>query len=72
MVFYNCSSADFFAFLVENTKAGYLSDPIHGGNKDMGSWKMIGFPGARADFLDWVGTGNRYPYGPVSIDGHQS
>ena len=28
--------------------------PIHGGNKDLESWKMIGFPGARADFLDKV------------------
>jgi gluconate 2-dehydrogenase gamma chain len=65
------SSAEFFTFLLQNTKEGYLSDPIHGGNKEMGSWKMIGFPGARADFLDWVGTGKRYPYGPVDIDGQQ-
>ncbi|WP_175853831.1 gluconate 2-dehydrogenase subunit 3 family protein [Burkholderia anthina] len=71
MAFDDLSSTDFFAFLLENTREGYLSDPIHGGNKAMGSWKMIGFPGARADFLDWVGTGKRYPYGPVSIDGQQ-
>jgi gluconate 2-dehydrogenase gamma chain len=36
----------------------------------MGSWKMIGFPGARADFLDWVDKhGGRYPLGPVDIAG---
>ncbi len=69
IAFDEISSTDFFAFLLENTREGYLSDPIHGGNNAMGSWKMIGFPGARADFLDWVGTGKRYPYGPVSIDG---
>lgn len=58
----------FFTFLLQNTKEGYLSDPIHGGNKDMASWKMIGFPGARADFLDFVGPpGAPYPYGPVGI-----
>lgn len=60
----------FFTFLLQNTKEGYLSDPIHGGNKDMASWKMIGYPGARADFLDFVGQadiGKPYPYGPVSI-----
>jgi gluconate 2-dehydrogenase gamma chain len=63
---------DFFAFLLQNTKEGYFSDPIHGGNKDAGAWKMIGFPGARADFLDWVGKpGVRYPLPPVSIDGPQ-
>ncbi|MBN3787536.1 gluconate 2-dehydrogenase subunit 3 family protein [Burkholderia sp. Ac-20353] len=71
MAFDDISSMDFFAFLLENTREGYLSDPIHGGNLEMGSWRMIGFPGARADFLDWIGTGKRYPYGPVSIEGQQ-
>ena len=31
---------------------------------------MIGFPGARYDYRDWVHRHNeRYPYPPVSIDG---
>jgi gluconate 2-dehydrogenase gamma chain len=68
--FENVSGMSFFGFLLQNTKEGYLADPIHGGNKNMGSWKMIGFPGARADFLDWVNKhGARYPLGPVSISG---
>ncbi|MBV9727128.1 MAG: gluconate 2-dehydrogenase subunit 3 family protein, partial [Gammaproteobacteria bacterium] len=42
----------------------------YGGNRDMCSWKMIGFPGARYDYRDWVGRHNeRYPYPPVSIAG---
>ena len=62
----------FFGFLLRNTKEGYLADPIYGGNKDMGGWKMIGFPGARADFLDWIDKPNvKYPYGPVSISGRK-
>ncbi|MGE0497203.1 MAG: gluconate 2-dehydrogenase subunit 3 family protein [Ramlibacter sp.] len=62
----------FFGFLLQNTKEGYLSDPIHGGNKNAGAWKMIGFPGARADYADWVGRpGVRYPLPPVSINGPQ-
>jgi len=45
-----------------------LADPIHGGNKNMGSWKMIGFPGARADFIDWVDRyGARYPFDLVGV-----
>lgn len=61
-------ATDFFGFLLQNTKEGYFSDPIHGGNKNAAAWKMIGFPGARADFLDFVGPGDKvYPYGPVSI-----
>lgn len=66
-------SATFFSFLLQNTREGYFSDPLYGGNKNMGSWKMIGFPGARADFMDWVNQGGRpYPYGPVSISGKRA
>ncbi|RZL67116.1 MAG: gluconate 2-dehydrogenase subunit 3 family protein [Variovorax sp.] len=62
----------FFTFLLQNTKEGYFSDPMHGGNKNAVAWKMIGFPGARADFLDWVGKpGTHYPLPPVSIHGPQ-
>lgn len=58
----------FFAQLLQNTKEGYLADPIHGGNQSLASWKLIGFPGARADFTDWVDHPNEpYPLGPVSI-----
>ncbi len=60
----------FFSFLLDNTKEGYFADPIHGGNKDMQSWKMIGYPGARASYLEWVDKYNvHYPVGPVSLKG---
>ncbi|TPG27111.1 gluconate 2-dehydrogenase subunit 3 family protein [Variovorax guangxiensis] len=70
--FAEVGAKDFFTFLLQNTKEGYFSDPIHGGNKNAASWKMIGFPGARADFLDWVNKpGVHYPLPPVSINGPQ-
>jgi gluconate 2-dehydrogenase gamma chain len=60
----------FFAMLWQNTKEGYLSDPIYGGNKDMGAWKMIGFPGAHYDYSEWVGRHNeRVPYPTVGFKG---
>jgi gluconate 2-dehydrogenase gamma chain len=60
----------FFDMLLQNTKEGYFSDPIYGGNKDMSAWKMIGFPGAHYDYLDWVERyGERVPYPPVSFMG---
>jgi gluconate 2-dehydrogenase gamma chain len=63
-------AAALFAQLLENTREGYFSDPIHGGNRDMVAWRWIGFPGARADFTDWIDqAGTEYPYGPVSIGG---
>lgn len=63
----------FFGQLLQNTREGYFCDPIHGGNHDMAAWKMIGFPGARADFMDFVNqNGQPYPYGPVSINGERT
>lgn len=63
----------FFGQLLQNTREGYFCDPIHGGNRNMAAWQMIGFPGARADFMDFVNqNGKAYPYGPVSIDGERT
>jgi len=62
----------FFAQLLQNTIEGAFADPIHGGNTRLGGWKMIGFPGARADFADWSERGEAYPLGAVSISGETS
>ena len=71
--FDNVPSKTFFGLLLENTKEGFLSDPQYGGNKNMVGWKMIGFTGARGDFLGWPEKGNvKYPYGPVSISGEKA
>jgi gluconate 2-dehydrogenase gamma chain len=60
----------FFEMVLQNTKEGYLSDPVYGGNKDMAAWKMIGFPGAHYDYLEWVEKhGERVPYPPVGFKG---
>ena len=68
--FATAPAAVFFAQLLTNTKEGYFSDPLYGGNRGMIAWKWIGFPGARADFTDWIDqAGHRYPYGAVSISG---
>jgi gluconate 2-dehydrogenase gamma chain len=66
-------ASEFFIQLLANTKEGYFADPMYGGNRNMGSWKMIGFPGARADYKDWVAQpGKAYPLGPVSILGEKA
>ncbi|SDR48921.1 gluconate 2-dehydrogenase gamma chain [Paraburkholderia fungorum] len=63
-------ASQFFAELLSDTKNGYLSDPIYGGNKGMKAWIAIGFPGARASYLEWVTQHNvKYPLGPVSLTG---
>jgi gluconate 2-dehydrogenase gamma chain len=60
----------FFSALLKDVPEGFFSDPIHGGNRDMVGWRMIGFPGIRYDYRDWVSRHNeRYPLPPVSIAG---
>jgi gluconate 2-dehydrogenase gamma chain len=60
----------FFALLLQNTIEGYLADPIYGGNRDMGPWRMIGFPGARYNLKPFVlRHGEAYSLPPVSLTG---
>lgn len=63
----------FFAHLWESTLEGFFSDPVYGGNRDMASWRMIGFPGAYASYYDLVDKhGIRIDRPPTSLaeDGH--
>lgn len=70
LVLENTSGRAFFEMLLKDTQNGYLADPIYGGNRDMTSWKLIGFPGARYDYRDYIDRHNeRYPLPPLSIGG---
>jgi gluconate 2-dehydrogenase gamma chain len=70
--FEDISAKTFFSNLLAEVKNGYFADPKHGGNKGMGSWKMIGYPGMRADYLDWVEVRDKpYPIGPVDLAGNR-
>ena len=66
------SPAPFFRLLLQNTREGFFADPIYGGNRDMAAWRMIGFPGVRYDYRDWVERHNeRYTLPPVGIGGRK-
>jgi gluconate 2-dehydrogenase gamma chain len=70
VVLENIPGKTFFQYLLTNTKEGYFSDPMYGGNQQLAGWKTVGFPGARADYMDWIEQPNKaYPFGPVSIEG---
>ena len=63
-------AADFFALILQNTTEGFFADPVYGGNRDMAGWKLLGFPGARYDYRDWVERHNEpFPLPPTSIMG---
>src|SRR6266850_61868 len=59
----------FFEQLLTNTQEGFFADPVYGGNRDMVGWKMIGFPGARYDYRDWIDRHNEpYPLSGLRAD----
>lgn len=63
-------SKAFFALFLQNVMEGFFCDPIHGGNRGMIGWKLIGYPGARYDKRDYVlAYGKPYSLPPVSIAG---
>ncbi|MGH2547971.1 MAG: gluconate 2-dehydrogenase subunit 3 family protein, partial [Thermomicrobiales bacterium] len=53
------SAAAFFGLLLSYTQAGFFSDPVHGGNRDMVGWKLIGFPGAHLSYSDDIENYNQ-------------
>ncbi len=60
----------FFEQVIKDVRMGFFADPIYGGNRDMVAWKMIGYPGSRYNYLDWVNRHNeKFPLPPVSMTG---
>jgi gluconate 2-dehydrogenase gamma chain len=58
----------FFESLLELTIEGFFSDPVYGGNRDMVGWKLIGFPGAYANYYEFVDQhGVRFQRPPTSL-----
>ena len=58
----------FFESLLGVTIEGFFADPVYGGNRDMEPWKMIGFPGAYADYYEYVDKHNvAYTAPPTSL-----
>ena len=58
----------FFAHLWQCTVEGFFSDPVYGGNRDMASWRMIGFPGSYASYYDLVDQyGIKLDRAPMSL-----
>jgi gluconate 2-dehydrogenase gamma chain len=61
-------SAVFFDMLLQMTVEGFFSDPVYGGNRDMVAWRMIGFPGAYANYFETVDRhGVKFERAPKSL-----
>lgn len=61
-------SSVFFETLLANTIEGYFADPSYGGNRDMVGWRMIGFPGAYAAYLQiYTHHGMRFEQEPIAM-----
>lgn len=58
----NSANRNFFGLLLQLTIEGYFADPMYGGNKDGAAWKMIGFPGADAMYMDKIEPFRNKPY----------
>ena len=55
----------FFQRLLQITMEGFFADPIHGGNRNKASWRMLGFPGLPALYADKVDEYRDKPF-PVT------
>lgn len=59
----------FLEMLRTSVVEGYFADPAYGGNRAMGAWRMIGYPGARGAYVDDIerSRGKRFQTDPVSL-----
>jgi gluconate 2-dehydrogenase gamma chain len=65
-------SALFFETLLANVIESFFADPAYGGNRDMAGWRMIGFPGAFAQYMHEVDRlGQPFDRAPVGMAGHR-
>jgi gluconate 2-dehydrogenase gamma chain len=60
----------FFRMLRQHTIEGMFCDPMHGGNKDLIGWQLIGYPGPLMSYRDEIGknTGERFSGKPKSLE----
>lgn len=62
----------FFGLLRAHVVAGFFADPVHGGNRDMIGWKLIGFPGAQISYTANISNyGQPWPGGYKSLAEYQ-
>ena len=59
----------FFQMLRRHTLEGMFSDPLHGGNREMIGWQLIGYPGPRMSYREEIGqnAGVAWRRKPVSL-----
>jgi len=70
--FNGITGQQFFSLLLAHVKAGFFADPLHGGNRDMVGWKLVGFPGGQMVYQNWIGRyGVAFDGQPMSIVDHQ-
>jgi gluconate 2-dehydrogenase gamma chain len=67
--FVGLGAKSFFEGLLQITMEGFFADPVYGGNRDMASWKMLGYPGLPANYREDIKRyfGKRYDKPPQSI-----
>jgi gluconate 2-dehydrogenase gamma chain len=63
-------AATFFNLLQNLTIEGVYSDPLYGGNKNMGGWKMRNYPGNQMSFYDVIEKEEFIKMEPLSLHDH--
>ena len=59
----------FFELFYSLTIEGFFADPAYGGNRNKIGWKLVGFPGVRAEYAGLIGQYENkvYMVDPASI-----
>ncbi len=68
--FVGFAPAAFFSVLRTNTLEGVYSDPVYGGNREMGGWKLKKYPGAQYSYASYIDKDEIPVIEPISLQSH--
>lgn len=66
----NVPASTFFAMFLNLTLEGLYADPLYGGNKNMGGWKMRNFPGNQMSYTEYIEKEEFVKLEPMSLHDH--
>jgi len=63
-------ASTFFTLLQNLTIEGVYSDPLYGGNKNMGGWRMRNYPGNQMSYTEQIDKEEFFKMEPLSLHDH--
>ncbi|PSL50631.1 gluconate 2-dehydrogenase gamma chain [Salsuginibacillus halophilus] len=66
------NATTFFGMLRQATLEGVYADPVYGGNRNMGGWRLKDYPGAQMAYIQMIEEDEFVEMDPISLHDHHT